>query len=141
MVQAIKVNHHGKIYLTDMELLKKTLDLVLDTIGLPECNNINEGRQMIRDAVSKDRNIEKCIDEVIKLASNIVYGKEDQESVDSHHSIESQLEQIESIKSFVTQNPVNKRLGSEVIVDNDSISLVSFELKSVISEKIELNRQ
>ena len=122
-----------------MELLKKTIDLVLNTIGLSECDNIYEGRQMIRDAVNKDRDIENHIDEVINLATNIVYGKEDQNSAASKLSIESQLEKIESIKSLVTQNPAIKRLNSEVIVDYDLISIASYELKSEISEKIELN--
>ena len=94
---------------------------------------------MIRDAVNKDRSIENHIDEVINLAANIVYGKKDQNFAVSNLSIESQLEKIESIKSLVTQNPAIKRLNSEVIVDDDLISIASYELKSEISEKIELN--
>ena len=58
MVQAIVVNNnHGYNIATDMELLKKSIDLVLDTLGLPPCDDIYKARKMIRDAVKKDRMI------------------------------------------------------------------------------------
>ena len=50
MVQAVEERHHGNID-TDRELLKQTLDLVLDTLGLPPCDDIYRARNMIRDAV------------------------------------------------------------------------------------------
>ena len=50
MVQAIEENRFG-----NMELLKQTIHLVLDTLGLPACDDIYEGRRMIREAVKRDR--------------------------------------------------------------------------------------
>ena len=41
MVQAIEENNnHGFNIATDMELLKESIDLVLDTLGLPPCDDI-----------------------------------------------------------------------------------------------------
>ena len=58
MVQAIEENNnHGYNIATDMELLKESIDLVLDTLGLPPCDDIYKGRKMIRDAVKKDRKV------------------------------------------------------------------------------------
>ena len=34
-----------------MDLLKEALNLVLDTIGLPPCDDINEARKIIRHKV------------------------------------------------------------------------------------------
>ena len=52
MVQAIEENRYG-----NMELLKESIDLVLDTLGLQKCDDIHRGRRMIREAVKKDRQI------------------------------------------------------------------------------------
>lgn len=73
MVQAVEERQHGNIE-TDRELLKQTLDIVLDTLGLPQCDDIYKAREMIRDAVNQDRWFQEYIDKIIKLASNIVYG-------------------------------------------------------------------
>ena len=79
-------------------MLKEALDIVLDILGLPPCDDIHEIRIMIRDVVENDRKVKMHIDEIIKLAANIVYGNEDK-------GTEEQLEQIASIKNFVTLNP------------------------------------
>ena len=60
-----------------MEKLKEALDLVLDTLGLPECDDIYRAREMIRKAVEKDRSVQKEIDLIIKLSINVVYEKRD----------------------------------------------------------------
>ena len=134
MVQAIEENRFGNI-----EKLKRTIDLVLDTLGLPACDDIHVGRRMIREAVRNNRMFQENIGEIIKLASNIAYGKEDQSAEGSNHSIERQIEQIESIKSFVTQNPAVRRLDSEIIALNFEISLDGAELNSLRSEDIKLD--
>ena len=60
-----------------MELLKEALDLVLDTLGLPECDDIYRARKMIREAVENDKSVQKEIDLIIKLSINVVYEKRD----------------------------------------------------------------
>ena len=60
-----------------MEKLKEALDLVLDTLGLPECDDIYRARKMIREAVENDRSVQKEIDLIIKLSINVVYEKRD----------------------------------------------------------------
>ena len=58
-------------------MLRQVLALVLDTLGLPQCDDIYRARKMIRDAVERDREAKKEIDLVIKLATNVVYEKKD----------------------------------------------------------------
>ena len=36
-------------------MLRQVLDIVLDTLGLPQCDDIYRARKMIRDAVENDR--------------------------------------------------------------------------------------
>ena len=55
MVQAIEQKHARIIIKTDKEKLKEALDIVLDTLGLPPCDDIHIARKMIRDTVKKDR--------------------------------------------------------------------------------------
>ena len=81
-----------------MDMLKRTLDIVLDILGLPQCDDIHETRIMICDAVKNDRKVKQYIDEIVMLAANIVYGNKDK-------GTEEQLEQIQSIKNFMTLNP------------------------------------
>ena len=110
MVEAIEEDNHGFILYTDIEKLKEAMDLVLDTLGLPPCGDIQRARESIRRAIRKDRIKKEHIDYVIKLVSNIVYDTEDNNEERSNASIERRMEQIDDIKSFVTLNPVNKRL-------------------------------
>ena len=79
-------------------MLKRTLDIVLDVLGLPQSVDIHETRIRIRDAVVNDRKVKNHIDEIVMLAANFVYGNEDKGK-------EEQLEQIQSIKNFMTLNP------------------------------------
>ena len=92
MVHAIEENNHGFIVYTNKEKLKEALDIVLDTLGLPPCDDIQKARTLIRKAVRKDRNLQEHIDDVIKLASNIVYGTEDNDEVCSNASLERRME-------------------------------------------------
>ena len=59
-------------------LLKEALSLVLDTLGLPPCDDIFKARKMIRDQVKRDGSVKKYIEEVIKLAYNIAKGRGDE---------------------------------------------------------------
>ena len=56
MVQTKEENHNANIY-SEMGKLKQALDLVVDALSLPPCNDINIARKMIRDAVEKDTNV------------------------------------------------------------------------------------
>ena len=69
MVEAIEENDGGN-------LIKQTLNLVLDTLGLPQCDNIFEARKMIHEEVKKDRTVQKHIDEIIKLSYNMIHHPE-----------------------------------------------------------------
>ena len=73
------------------------------------------------------------------MASNIVYGVRDEQMEGSNHTIERQIEQIQSIKSFVTRNPAVKRHDSEIIVLDVEIDLGLVALNSVRSEDIKMN--
>ena len=61
-------------------MIKQTIDLVLDTLSLPKCDNIYEARNMIRTAVNQDRDVQKHIDEIIKLSYNMIHHPEPEES-------------------------------------------------------------
>ena len=103
MVQAIKQKNHVDIH-ADKYKLKLTLDHVLDTLGLPPCDDIQKARKVIRDAVDSDRTFQKHIDEVIKLATNIVYDKrekKEEEDQSWNANIYSESRPI----SFVILNP------------------------------------
>ena len=55
MVEAIEENNHGFVIYTDIEKLKEAMDLLLDTIGLPSCGDIQRARELIRRAIRQDR--------------------------------------------------------------------------------------
>ena len=55
MVEAIEENNHGFVIYTDIEKLKEAMDLLLDTIGLPPCGDIQRARELIRRAIRQDR--------------------------------------------------------------------------------------
>ena len=76
------------------------MNVILDAIGLPPCDDIQKARKMIREACEKDRTVRENIDEVIHLAVNIVHGKEDEQEINM--SRVSQLLPVENIKSFVS---------------------------------------
>ena len=70
------------------------MDLILDAIHLPPCDDIYVARKMVRQAVKRDRRVKAHIDEVIKLATGIVYKDSEEDKVE-----ESQLNPIEAIRS------------------------------------------
>ena len=70
------------------------MDLILDAIHLPPCDDIYVARKMVRQAVKRDRKVKAHINEVIKLATDIVYKDSEEDE-----SEESQLIPIEDIRS------------------------------------------
>ena len=81
-------------------MLKQSIDLILDTIGLPPCNDINKASKMIREAVKKDTRLKRHIDEVIKVCSDIVYNPGSEHAEELNMSFENK-EPIEAVKSYV----------------------------------------
>ena len=55
MVEAIEENHENQTF-------KQAIDLVLDTLGLPPCDDISEAREMIREAIKNDRRVQNNIE-------------------------------------------------------------------------------
>ena len=53
------------------------MDLILNTIGLPSCDNALKARRIIKEAIQKDRHVQANIDEVAKLAADMVYSDEE----------------------------------------------------------------
>ena len=98
------------------------MSLVLDTIGLPPCDDIYEASKMIRARCERDRNVMKHINEVIKLATNIVYGGGDEVASGSNPSIntsrESELEP-RMPTNLVMQNPAYKRFSSDYFIGDN----------------------
>ena len=53
------------------------MNLILDTLGLPPCDDVHEARRKVREIVRNDREVQFEIDEIIRLSANIAYGIED----------------------------------------------------------------
>ena len=55
------------------------MNLILDTLGLPPCDDVHEARRKVREVIQNDREVEAKINEIIRLSANIAYGIEDKE--------------------------------------------------------------
>ena len=93
MVEAIEEN------IKDIKI-KKSIDLILDTLGLPPCDDIHKARKMIRKAINNNRNVQKHIKEVIKLSYGVIHHPEKDLKIELDISSEN-WEEVEAIESFV----------------------------------------
>ena len=49
------------------------MNLILDTLGLPACDDVYEARRKVREVIRNNREVHARIDEIIKLSANIAY--------------------------------------------------------------------